>query len=175
MYWPIGTPRIYATTTAHRPSRSISPVVSHDGLPAGPAATAADAALLSSFESTPAKDGGELNPDDLDAAPLTPGPPRTPATPYIRSVEHDTSKFGSAKPGIHYLGASDPAVVPTHEPVVALKVSRTGHLFAVVTASTLTIWQTKVRIAVLTTPTSSVLTLLFPCPAHRYSRHRRSI
>ncbi|KAI0444058.1 DUF1339 domain protein [Xylaria telfairii] len=143
MYWPIGTPRIYATTTAHRPSRNISPVISHDGLPVGSAAAVADTASLSSFESTPVKDGGELNPDDLDAAPLTPGPPRTPATPYIRSVEHDTSKFGSAKTGIHYLGASDPAVVPTHEPVVALKVSRTGHLFAVVTASTLIIWQTK--------------------------------
>ncbi|KAI1733555.1 DUF1339 domain protein [Xylaria scruposa] len=142
MYWPIGTPRIYATTTAHQPSRSPDPVISHDGLSTGPAA-GADTASLSSFGSTPARERErELNPDDLDAAPLTPAP-RTPATPYIRSVEHDTAKFGSAKIGINYFGASDPAVVPTHEPVVALKVSRTGHLFAVVTASTLTIWQTK--------------------------------
>jgi RAB6A-GEF complex partner protein 1 len=146
MYWPIGTPRIYATTTAHPLSRSNSFVVSHDGLPAG---SFADAASLSSLEPTVAKDR-EPNPDDPDALPLASGAPLTPATPYIRSIEHDTSKFGSAKTGIHYLGGSDPAVVPTGEPIVALKVSRTGHLFAVITASTLTIWQTKVGITILT-------------------------
>ncbi|KAI0421234.1 DUF1339 domain protein [Xylaria grammica] len=137
MYWPIGTPRIYATTTAHSSGRSNSLVVSNDGLPAG--APADSASLSSGSESAAAatsKDK-EPNPDEPDVVPLT------PATPYIRSVEHDTSKFGSAKPGIHYLGASDPAVVPTGEPIVALKVSRTGHLFAAITASTLTIWQTK--------------------------------
>lgn len=144
MYWPIGTPRIYATTTAHPPTRSDSiVVVSQDGLPAG---TLADAASLAGSESTAAKDR-EPNPDDPDALSLARGAPLTPATPYIRSIEHDTSKFGGAKTGIQYLGASDPAVVPTGEPIVALKVSRTGHLFAVITASTLTIWQTKVRIA----------------------------
>lgn len=133
MYWPVGTPRIYATTTAHVPSSSNSLAISHDGLP-GP--SSADAASLSGTESTTAKDGDPA-PDDPDVVP------RTPATPYIRSVEHDTPKIGSAKPGINYLGASDSAVVPTGEPIVALKVSRTGHLFAVITASTLTIWQTK--------------------------------
>ncbi|KAI0530410.1 DUF1339 domain protein [Xylaria digitata] len=134
MYWPIGTPRIYATTTAHPPSRSNSLVISNDGLPTG---TPADSASLSSSSESAAAKDKELNPEELDAVPLT------PATPYIRSIEHDTSKFGSAKAGIHYLGASDPAVVPVGEPIVALKVSRTGHLFAVITASTLTIWQTK--------------------------------
>ncbi|KAI1183253.1 DUF1339 domain protein [Nemania serpens] len=148
MYWPIGTPRIYATTTAtaHPPNRSNSLVVSHDGLPTGlPAGALADTASLSSSGPTTARDR-DLNPDDPDAVPLTPVPPVTPATPYIRSIEHDIPKPGSAKAGIPYLGASDasdPAIVPTGEPVVALKVSRTGHLFAVVTASTLTIWQTK--------------------------------
>ncbi|KAI1421613.1 DUF1339 domain protein [Xylaria sp. FL1777] len=141
MYWPIGTPRIYATTTAHSPGRGNSLVVSHDGLPHGlphgiHPHNLADAASLSGSESATPKDE-ELNPEEPDAAPLT------PATPYIRSVEHDASKFTTAKPGIHYLGASDPTVVPTGEPIVALKVSRTGHLFAVITASTMTIWQTK--------------------------------
>lgn len=170
MYWPIGTPRIYATTTAtaHPPSRSNSVVVSHDGLP--------DTASLSSSESTTARDG-DLNLDDPDAVPLTPVPPATPATPYIRSIEHDVSRLGSAKAGIPYLGASDgsdPAVVPTGEPVVALKVSRTGHLFAVATASTLTIWQTKVRTAVPTTR-RRVLTLMSFSVAYGYSCHCCSI
>ncbi|KAI1121586.1 DUF1339 domain protein [Nemania abortiva] len=139
MYWPIGTPRIYATTTARPPSRNNSLVVSHDGLPTG---TFADAASQSGSESTIAK-GGELNLDDPATYPLTPGPPLTPATPFIRSIEHDVSRSGTSKAGIQYLGTSDPAIVPTGEPIVSLKVSRTGHLFAVVTASTLTIWQTK--------------------------------
>lgn len=179
MYWPIGTPKIYATTTAtaHPPSRRNSFVVSHDGLPTGlPAGALPDTPSLSSSESATARDR-DPNSDDPDAVPLTPMPPATPATPFIRSIEHDISKLGSAKAGIPYLGASDtsdPAVVPTGEPVVALKVSRTGHLFAVVTASTLTIWQTKVRIAV---PTNRpfVLILISFSVAHRHSRHRRSI
>ncbi|GAP92407.1 putative duf1339 domain protein [Rosellinia necatrix] len=137
MYWPIGTPRIYATT-AHPPSSNGGAVISHDGLPAGPLA---DTVSFSGAESTGAAAAKDKRPaqDDADADTI----PLTPATPYIRSVEHDTPKPGSAKAGIHYLGASHPAIVPIGEPIVALKVSRTGHLFAVITASTLTIWQTK--------------------------------
>lgn len=134
MYWPIGTPRIYATTTAHASNRDGSLVISHDGLP--------PRSLVESSESANANDK-DLNPEDPDAVPPT------PATPFIRSVEHDTPKLGTANSGIPYLGASSPAVVPTGEPIIALKVSRTGHLFAVITASTLTIWQTKVRLAPL--------------------------
>ncbi|KAI1271054.1 DUF1339 domain protein [Xylaria sp. FL0933] len=157
MYWPIGTPRVYATTTtttaAHHPQ---SVVVSHDGLL--PPRRLADAAS----PLTATDDGTELNAEELDTAPDAAAPltPATPYTPYIRSVDHDTassssssSKLANAKPGIQHLGAAEDsaedaaedatAVVPSAEPIVALKVSRTGHLFAVVTASTLTIWQTK--------------------------------
>ncbi|KAI1175411.1 DUF1339 domain protein [Nemania sp. FL0916] len=168
MYWPIGTPRIYTTTTAHAPSRRESVLVSHDGLPAG---AFGGVTSPSGPASLTARDK-ELNPDDAavavavaaaadadsDAVPATPGPPLTPATPYIRSIEHDASKPGSARPDIQYLGASDPAVVPAYEPIVALKVSRTGHLFAAITASTLTIWQTKptVIIAIVVRSDSSM-------------------
>ncbi|KAI0399479.1 DUF1339 domain protein [Xylaria palmicola] len=148
MYWPIGTPRIYATTTAQLPSWAGSTVVSSDGLSVDLPVDLPDTTSLASSESAPARDA-DVNPDDDDdAVPLTSAPPLTPATPYIRSVEHDTSKSGGAKSGIPYLGASAPAVVPTHEPIVALKVSRTGHLFAVITASTLTIWQTKPTVVI---------------------------
>ncbi|KAI0197730.1 DUF1339 domain protein [Astrocystis sublimbata] len=147
MYWPIGTPKIYATTTASQPHRRPSSIVSvsHDGLPDRP--ESADTAESAGFfdESAPARDR-ELRPDDPNAVPLTPGPPATPATPYIHSVEHDTLKSAGLKNGLSYFGASGAsasAVVPAHEPIIALKASRTGHLFAVVTASTLTIWQTK--------------------------------
>ncbi|KAI1364625.1 DUF1339 domain protein [Xylaria arbuscula] len=145
MYWPIGTPRIYATTTAHSTSQHGRLAVSHDGLPPR---------SLSESSELPTANDKDLNPDDPDAVPPT------PATPFIRSVEHDTPKFGSANSGIQYLGASSPAVVPTGEPIIALKVSRTGHLFAVITASTLTIWQTKptVVIAIVVRPEPSLKT-----------------
>ncbi|KAI3332459.1 RIC1-domain-containing protein [Xylariaceae sp. AK1471] len=144
MYWPIGTPRIYATTTAYTPSNQ-NLVVSRDGLPASTStststSTPDDAASLTSLESTiikesnPSEPESETNAHDAAAPLLTPGLP-TPATPGIKSVEHDSSE--------HYFSGSDHCVVPTGEPIVALKVSRTGHLFAVITASTLTIWQTK--------------------------------
>ncbi|KAI0508510.1 DUF1339 domain protein [Xylaria bambusicola] len=145
MYWPIGTPRIYATTTTLAASQDGNIVVSHDGLP--------PRSFVGSSESAAAKDN-DLNFEDPDVVPPT------PATPYIRSIEHDTPKFGNADSGIHYLGASSSAVVPTGEPIVALKVSRTGHLFAVITASTLTIWQTKptVVIAIVVRPELSLKT-----------------
>jgi hypothetical protein len=149
MYWPIGTPRIYATSTAHVPSNP-SLVVSHDGLPTTTTATAStpDAISLSSLESitTTTKEHNPSEPETNthDAAvPLTPGlPTPIPATPGINSVDHDTFHDD------HYFAGSDRdhdrTVVPTGEPILALKVSRTGHLFATITASTMTIWQTKV-------------------------------
>ncbi|KAI1325261.1 RIC1-domain-containing protein [Xylariaceae sp. FL0255] len=133
MYWPIGTPRIYATTSALASSK---PIISNDGLPVAP-----DAVSLHSLESTATKD---QTPSDAESngrepfPPLTPGLP-TPATPAIKSVEHDFFHDGRMH---HADGSSHPAV-PTDEPVVSLKVSRTGNLFAVITASTMTIWQTK--------------------------------
>ncbi|KAI0388809.1 RIC1-domain-containing protein [Xylariaceae sp. FL0594] len=151
MYWPIGTPRIYATTTSSNPN-NLNPVVSHDGLfgrdPRSPSANVPDdAASLSTLETavdgdreggreptTPALESGtHTSPRDA-AAPATPGLP-TPITPGIGSIEH--RDLGPSSPG------SDPYHIPTGEPIVALKTSRTGHLFAAVTASTLTIWQTK--------------------------------
>jgi hypothetical protein len=144
MYWPIGTPRIYAPSTAYAPSNQ-NIIVSHDGLPASTSTnTPDDAASLASLESTtikehnPSEPESEASAQDAAVPPLTPGLP-TPATPGVKSVEHDTSD--------HYFSGSGHCVVPTGEPLIALKVSRTGHLFAVITASTLTIWQTKVRTA----------------------------
>lgn len=67
--------------------------------------------------------------------------PLSPITPGIKPVEHDSHYRLSTKP----LG-QDAALSEAVEtqPLLALRISRTGHLFAVITSSSLTIWQTKV-------------------------------
>ncbi|KAI1443970.1 RIC1-domain-containing protein [Annulohypoxylon stygium] len=144
MYWPIGTPRIYATTTSQASSKS-SFVVSNDGTAS---ITTADTESLSSAEPPPPVllDEKERNIPDTHShthlPPLTPGL-KTPATPAINSVEHDVYHDGSNSTSQQYLGESDGGGIPAGDPIVALKVSRTGHLFATITATTMTIWQTK--------------------------------
>ena len=41
-------------------------------------------------------------------------------------------------------GVSGADMVPLKDPVLALRVARAGHLFAVITATSITVWQTKV-------------------------------
>ncbi|KAI0009090.1 RIC1-domain-containing protein [Xylariaceae sp. FL0662B] len=139
MYWPIGTPRIYATSTA-RASTKPDPLVSHDGI-ASSAAT--DSGSLLSVDSAPSRAPDEKDTAIPDTAtPLTPGL-KTPATPAVNSVEHDIYHDGSGYSSQQFLAGSGGGNIPVGEPIVALKVSRTGHLFAVITATTMTIWQTK--------------------------------
>ncbi|KAI0025469.1 RIC1-domain-containing protein [Xylariomycetidae sp. FL0641] len=138
MYWPIGTPRIYATTT----SPKSNPTLSHDGL--APAAGApADAASRSSVDSLAGRDDESKEPSLLDApTPTTPGL-KTPATPGINSVEHDVYHDASSASSQQYFPRPEVPSIPSGESVIGLKVSRTGHLFTVITASSMTIWQTK--------------------------------
>ncbi|KAI1824236.1 RIC1-domain-containing protein [Xylaria intraflava] len=141
MYWPIGTPKIYTNTTTHtQRSTNDGLLVSNDGLYD---AAVADSAPLSSVEPSATKESSpgpsEPEADARDVAPPAPGL-RTPAASSINSAEPDTSNDGDAAVSF---GGSDSSIIPTDEKIIALRVSRTGHLFAVITASTLTIWQTK--------------------------------
>ncbi|KAI1503219.1 RIC1-domain-containing protein [Biscogniauxia marginata] len=139
MYWPIGTPRVYATTTTQAPAKPAL-VLSHDGLAPG---AAADSVSLSSLESTAPRDPETREPTSSDLSlPITPGL-KTPLTPAINSVEHDVYHDGNGQGSQQPLAGSERVSIPAGEPIVALKVSRTGHLFAVITASSMTIWQTK--------------------------------
>lgn len=144
MYWPIGTPRIYATTTNQAPAKT-NIVVSHDGIAHN---ALADNDSLSTRSSEPPAplilDERDRTISDPPIPPITPGL-KTPATPAINSVEHDTYHDGSGHSSQQYLAGPGGGGIPTGEPIVALKVSRTGHLFAVITATTMTVWQTKVR------------------------------
>ncbi|RCI11245.1 hypothetical protein L249_7311 [Ophiocordyceps polyrhachis-furcata BCC 54312] len=93
MYWPIGTPRIYATSS--RPSLDSTLVVSHDGFPSP--------YLPDDAPSTDVLD----DPDPL--------PPPTPMTPAVQPVEHDDNLLNGALSGCEAHG------VPLKDPVLALR------------------------------------------------------
>lgn len=146
MYWPIGTPRIYATTTSQAPART-NLVVSHDGIASNALADNDSLSTRSSEPPAPVildeKDRSIPDSQIPPIPPITPGL-KTPATPAINSVEHDVYHDGSGHSSQQYLAGPGGGSIPAGEPIVALKVSRTGHLFAVITATTMTVWQTKV-------------------------------
>ena len=159
MYWPVGTPRIYAANSSvpqpSAGSNSHSNVfVSHDGASInstndgdddrdGDAESIGPNDPLLKRSDVPAAKGpdlSELETPRLDL-PITPGL-KTPLTPAVNAVDHD--RFQDGWPGSSQQ-AQDMAGIPTGEPILGLSVSRTGHLFAVITSTTLTIWQSKVR------------------------------
>jgi RAB6A-GEF complex partner protein 1 len=80
-----------------------------------------------------------------DADETTSGTSSTPITPGIKPVENDSQRRLSARG----LGDTEDKLKqfvaqPEDEHVISLKISRSGHLFAVITSTSLTIWQTKV-------------------------------
>lgn len=117
MYWPIGTPRIYATSSNRASGSRL--FVSHDGV-SGP-----DEAEPESVK------------EDYGADATPPATPATPATPAIQSVEFGDGPTESSS-------QNDDQTIPLKDPVLALRVSRSGNLFAVITATSITLWQTKV-------------------------------
>ncbi|KAF4413924.1 Casein kinase II subunit beta-2 [Colletotrichum fructicola] len=127
MYWPIGTPRIFATSSRSGPAFNL--VVSHDGLPSPfDSRSRSDSSPSSNLNtrSTPQYDEVEL------ATPLT------PMTPAIQSVDddaHDPNNWHSSP----RLSNN----IPLKDPVLALRISRGGQLFAVITSTSITIWQAK--------------------------------
>ena len=152
MYWPVGTPRIYATSSTHTSENT--QLVSHDGLSAPDhiAEPSNDSTSHLAPPNTACQDGLFGAP----TTPITPVTPVTPLTPAIKPVEQDYYD------GEH-LGNTPGAAPPTYspkEPILALRIARAGHLFAVVTSTSITIWQTKptVVLAVVVRSESSIKT-----------------
>lgn len=133
MYWPIGTPRIYATSSSRSSGSNI--FVSYDGLPAHPESGLASPQLLGAPQTQ-----SLAGHDEADTQP--PPTPLTPGTPAVQSVEYDDHNPDSSLVKHQSYEAKK---VPLKDPVLALRVSRTGHMFAVITATSITLWQTKVR------------------------------
>ncbi|KAI6379123.1 hypothetical protein MCOR25_002102 [Pyricularia grisea] len=141
MYWPVGTPRVYATNSDNQDT-NYGFVVSQDGLQSP--GVDAERPPLTHGESSSSTHDANLGPPQ--PSPLqTPATPTTPITPSIKSVEHAFNyDFDIQVP------TPQPSPAPSgnlaqllKEPILALRVARTGHLFAVITSTTMTIWQTK--------------------------------
>ncbi|KAL2199702.1 RIC1-domain-containing protein [Corynascus similis CBS 632.67] len=138
MYWPLGTPRIYATSNSRQTS---SPdTISHDGLSStfAPSEQNIDKNSLLSPNSALHDTGTSAAPPST-TTPLSPVTPVTPLTPGIKPIEHDYLDGDTPK---HFPGPAAPTI-PLHEPILALRVARAGHIFAVITATSITIWQIK--------------------------------
>jgi hypothetical protein len=66
----------------------------------------------------------------------------TPATPAVKPVErYDFFPDGGAAKD----QTAEDRRVPVKDPVLALRIARTGQMLAVITATSITLWQTKVR------------------------------
>jgi hypothetical protein len=131
MYWPIGAPRIYAASNSRssqdrilEPDDDAESRITNDG--SGSLADAASIVMAGRAE-------------EEHESPSTALTPVTPLTPGIKPVEHD-KRLAARLVGNEYVisGSAE------KEPLLALRISRTGHLFAVITSTSLTIWQTKV-------------------------------
>lgn len=141
MYWPVGTPRVYATNSDNQDT-NFGFVVSQDGLQSP--GVDGDRPPLTHGESSSSTHDAILGPPQPSPL-LTPATPTTPITPAIKSVEHAFNYDGDAQglPQEPSPATSGNLATLLKEPILALRVARTGHLFAVITSTTMTIWQTK--------------------------------
>ncbi|RDW88833.1 hypothetical protein BP6252_00865 [Coleophoma cylindrospora] len=133
MYWPIGAPKIYAASNSRPPKDRI---LESDDDAESRETTEGSGELLEA----PSVSSGELG-EDSDALSGQ-ETPLTPKTPGIKPVEqndgHQTSSVLRDEDASYF-----PGIDQGKEPLLALRMSRQGHLFAVITSTALTIWQTK--------------------------------
>lgn len=124
MYWPIGTPKAFAiTNNVAAVSIDISPDLS------------SNANNTTTLELPESQLGFVEN-----ALPQT---PITPLTPAVHPIQYEDVRSTTER--LHRETPATPDAISTKEPIRALRISRSGHIFAVITATTMTIWQTKVQ------------------------------
>ncbi len=133
MYWPIGAPRIYAASNSKSAKER---VFEPDDDAESREPTEGSGSLQEALSIAP--DGRQDDEHEAGSGTTT---PIVPSTPGIKPVEHDVhGRPHSQSVGSEAVrsGSAD------KEPLLSLKISRIGHLFAVITSTSLTIWQTKV-------------------------------
>lgn len=143
MYWPNGLPRIYAASSSSKAQQGRIFESEDDAesreTTEGNSSQRGDASTTS--ESTHEE-------PDFQLPLLTPA---TPLTPAIKRVDSDPHRLDSPNVYNGNDNVFDRSFGRTDkEPILALRISRTGHLFATITSTTLTIWQTKVCSALAT-------------------------
>ena len=132
MYWPIGAPRIYAASN----NAAQSQIHESDDDAESRDTTEGSGSVVGTTYFERDEESGE----GTSSYPATPITPITPITPGIKPVEEDhevTSSLAQRRTG--------PSLSEVEKlPLLALRASKTGHLFAVITSNSLTVWQTKV-------------------------------
>ncbi|KAK3394549.1 RIC1-domain-containing protein [Podospora didyma] len=137
MYWPLGTPRIYATNSG-RAQGSHHHSVSDDGLTPPDHGVDYRPDSYHFLAPAPVANHDTLTPTPMPITPLT---PVTPITPGIKSIEEDDQEDKGSE---HFPEPGPPpSGLPLNEPILGLRVARPGHIFAVITSTSMTIWQTK--------------------------------
>lgn len=132
MYWPIGAPRIYAACNGNASKDRIH---QFDDEAEAQHRNEGDSYINASSNSNAGEDEDGL----LATGHLT---PTTPHTPAIQPVEHFAQHRFS---GSSHSNENEAAIRHAEkQPILSLRMSRTGHLFAVITETSMTIWQTKV-------------------------------
>ncbi|KAG6041564.1 hypothetical protein E4U41_003580 [Claviceps citrina] len=136
MYWPIGTPRIYATSSSRTPELNL--FVSYDGQQRPDSSSAPPSPVQhGQLDASAATDHGDV--DDLP-----PPTPITPVTPAVQPIEQDDFALNASTKNLSLSNHSvNKITLPLKDPVLALCVARNGHIFGVATATSITLWQTK--------------------------------
>lgn len=142
MYWPISAPRIYSASNS--PPAPATQVLETDDDAESRENTEGSGSLLEAPSISGDDDRQHCDGQLSLSGASTPMTPMTPKTPGIRPVEQNENQWRGSTGGLGQGGAGSRQV--DKEPLLALRMSRTGHLFAVITAAALTIWQTKVGI-----------------------------
>lgn len=139
MYWPVSTPRVYAALTSHN-TRPIPPI-DNDNDKIEDDNSYLNAHLAHGRDSAIA---------DTDENDLPPATPTTPFTPGINSVDdlaalEQLSVQDKSNVANKYEAEISYAIEKaSRDRIRDLCVSRSGHLFAVITATSMTVWQSKV-------------------------------
>jgi hypothetical protein len=118
MYWPIGTPRIYASSDQH----VATPTVDSGEVES---AETIEIQVSKSTAPTHGVDGGQVpfpNSDDVQST-------------TTNGKTKKSKPRGTNKPGrVAHIGGE----------ILGARLSRSGHIFVTITFATLTVWQTKV-------------------------------
>ncbi|KAF2433891.1 RIC1-domain-containing protein [Tothia fuscella] len=134
MYWPIGAPRIYAASKHELSPKNAS--TSDDGLETNTAIEepGEEEGISTNGTVTPVQDGG----DDTKSEEGVNGHEQ-----HVSGRKNSHVLTPKSNGDAQHTYDDDPGGV-----IVGLQVSRSGHMFATITHSTLTVWQTKPTAAV---------------------------
>jgi len=145
MYWPIGAPRIYAASSSRAKDKDKdNHIVESDDDAESRDTTEGSGSLLNA----PSVELEEKLEDGLEAPSGASTPPVTPGIKPMEQLDPRRRLSGRPPAPENLAGASLES--SEKEALLALRISRTGHLFAVITATSLTIWQTKVAFSCCT-------------------------